>query len=557
MVRPSLATTGLCLASAALAQAANLRGGIKPNKEAARQRAPEIFNAVHDAMRQWGSSVHHNGMSFFLATVPEGVLFHHGSHQQDTPTAPDWLAYEIEHAELFARARGPPPGPPPGHRDARTSFLLTVFDDYDSTQQVISESPVTSAAGAEGGWLHVYRTTKPLRLLYIDGMSAGKTRMGTLDTQDMLLRGLDPETIDDKVFAKPPKRPMGDIAKKPPRGPMDEEQRAKDLCSLCQDWGLQGVIRMEVGFEIIKCDFSDSLEQVQVLQRPSPHRGSRPRHGLGDLEFIRGIAERYEGIGASRTAIDFSSMVSSFFFSVNLTNPDAERQDLPRLSNTTATDLAAVKTYLTDMIGGRRDEARREVDWQGVSDMIVSRYADRLRFMVEKVVSTKMMLREVKFLLEMFIDHSKEGDSDLSDAVNRCAMFYLQTISRTTEADHMLHTAFTGVTTEICTTLFRVRELVVGEDDDDEGDAGEEEELLETAIQEVQGLLEYLRWARFKRCPACGLDEVCFIPMWPLGTVDEYHNPRCVNSSEPHRGESYWGSFPPRPEADRQANDEL
>jgi hypothetical protein len=39
------------------------------------------------------------------------------------------------------------------------------------------------------GYLHIYRTTRPLtNLLYIDGMSAGKTSMGTLDTQDLVLR---------------------------------------------------------------------------------------------------------------------------------------------------------------------------------------------------------------------------------------------------------------------------------------------------------------------------------------------------------------------------------
>jgi hypothetical protein len=41
------------------------------------------------------------------------------------------------------------------------------------------------------GYLHIYRTIRPLtNLVYIDGMSAGKTTMGTLDTQDYLLRNM-------------------------------------------------------------------------------------------------------------------------------------------------------------------------------------------------------------------------------------------------------------------------------------------------------------------------------------------------------------------------------
>jgi len=50
------------------------------------------------------------------------------------------------------------------------------------------------------GYLHIYRTTRPLtNLLYIDGMSAGKTSMGTLDTQDLVLRNSsnDGPTWDD------------------------------------------------------------------------------------------------------------------------------------------------------------------------------------------------------------------------------------------------------------------------------------------------------------------------------------------------------------------------
>ncbi|KAG9233273.1 hypothetical protein BJ875DRAFT_464621 [Amylocarpus encephaloides] len=39
--------------------------------------------------------------------------------------------------------------------------------------------------GFSGGYLHIYRTTRPL---YINRMPAGKTTMGTLDTQDYILR---------------------------------------------------------------------------------------------------------------------------------------------------------------------------------------------------------------------------------------------------------------------------------------------------------------------------------------------------------------------------------
>jgi hypothetical protein len=45
-----------------------------------RENAHYIFNAIHGAMRQWGSSLKHNGMSFFPATIPNKTLFYHGRH---------------------------------------------------------------------------------------------------------------------------------------------------------------------------------------------------------------------------------------------------------------------------------------------------------------------------------------------------------------------------------------------------------------------------------------------------------------------------------------------
>ena len=52
--------------------------------------AIHIFNAVHSAMHQWGSSLHHNGMSFCLITIPDGTQFYHGSDTPDLVTGMEW-----------------------------------------------------------------------------------------------------------------------------------------------------------------------------------------------------------------------------------------------------------------------------------------------------------------------------------------------------------------------------------------------------------------------------------------------------------------------------------
>src|SRR4051794_28710732 len=91
----------------------SLSGGLTPNDTSPPlKNANHIFNAIQDSMRQWGSSLHHNGVSFFLATVPAGTQLYHGTSKSSPVNGTEWLAFEPEHAMVFARPRrgGPPPG---------------------------------------------------------------------------------------------------------------------------------------------------------------------------------------------------------------------------------------------------------------------------------------------------------------------------------------------------------------------------------------------------------------------------------------------------------------
>lgn len=538
-----------------------LAKGFGPSQDVAKSRGPQVFNAVNNAMRQWGSSLHHNGMSFYLATVPEGVIFHHGNDNETSPDGPEWLAYEIEHAEGFARGRrgppgrgppggGPPPpgdghGPPPDNDEelppgkpmTKSRFDLVLMKEEGKEQHAMVDDPSPRSPEAiddmegQGGWLHTYRTTRPLRYLYVDGMSGGKTTMGTLDTQDYLLRS---DKTTSYTMDEPPH--MGKRA----GGPMDERRRAYELCEMCYYWDLSGIIRMEAGFEIIHCDFKDGLEQIQALQRPDPKEGDHGRGGVGNFEFMRALSERYDGIGSSRTTVDFSSMVSAYFYPVNLTNPDPKRPDLPRLSNVTDAELAAIKADLNRVIYERNDDYDGAVDWQGVTDLVVSRYADRFKYMTE-ISSASLLLDEINHLLTVYIDYSSKDLNQIPSAIDRCTNFYLHGVSPQTEADKLIHAAITNVASEICTKLFDAREILTVTSTDSE----EMSQLaLSNAMKTIRSLVEYLGWARFKRCSQCDVDEVCLIPMWPFGTKEQYDSPQCVNSSDTRgSGENYWGGF--------------
>ena len=277
------------------------------------------------------------------------------------PRAHDWLAFEVEHAEYFARSRR--------RRRRHGSAEGAVREDEDE-----HEAPLEAALRLQGrgwledeeklgendddgddevllGYLHTYRATRPLNLLYIDGMAAAKTWYGTLDTQDLLLTHV------------------------PGRQPMDDIRRGGALCeaSAAAGWGVDGFIRMEPGFEVVFCDFSPAssgggLELVSAPRQAGP---DDPAYADADdellvFEWARAASQRYRGIGAGRVRLDYSAMVSAYFYPVNLTNPDPGRPDLPRLTQATEAQLAAMRERVAEVAPRRGLEDG--VDWQGVTD---------------------------------------------------------------------------------------------------------------------------------------------------------------------------------------------
>ncbi|KAK4112564.1 hypothetical protein N656DRAFT_845315 [Canariomyces notabilis] len=541
-----------CIALSAAPSSNNRTFG--PSEEAARQNAFAIFNAVHSAFRQWGSSLNHNGLSAFLVTVPEGVVLHHGTSSPNPPPGPEWLAFEIEHAELFARPRrekcptkyGCPPYSKPTnhhpslHHSEQQQQLETTTKQFTGETLVHQHEPPadehddSDSDYGEHGYLHLYRTTAPLRLLYLDGMSAGNTAMGTLDLQDLVLRGERDADI------------------------MDEQARAAALCALlAADWGLHGVLRMEAGFEIIKCaPFLDGMELLEANRRPERRPGlsfggggggggGGAREGPGGgtegytrvhtLELVRALAQRYHGIGGGRVVVDYSSMVSGLFYDVNLTNPDASRAALPRLVGLSDGELRGIKERVEEVVRARREGGKRVVDWQGVTDLIVARYADRLMYMAWHIDALEDMQGEVNALLNTYIDYGAE-DKGFKAATARCSKHYTRTVRPETLEDGVILTALETVTFRICRVLFDVRELVVG-------DTKAGEEAFTYAKLMLRGLMDQLRWTRWKECLGCGYHEVCFVPMWPFGDKDSYERPNCRNATSIQNGwrdNGYW-----------------
>lgn len=528
------------------------------------KNANHIFNVIQDSMRQWGSSLHHNGVSFFLAGVPACTQVYHGTSKASPVNGTEWLAFEPEHAMVFARPRrGPPPHLPPDdpdtERHARGYGELRKRHHYNKDEKHHGppggRSPKESGEN-EAGYLHTYAAAKDLRLLYLDGMSAAKTSKGTLDSQDAVL------------FA-------GSLDDHPTPGGQENE-RGRLACEMAQnEWEgrIDGVLRMEAGFEIILCDFERDLIPVRITQvkrsseehraprgsrkhgdRDGPrkeaddkhHDGRGPsqgddgnRHGPGGpggpgapphggpgngpdaSRWMRAITARYNGIGGNRVSLDFNHFVTAFSHDVELFR---DNSTFPRLVGLSAEERAAIRAEVTDLVMTHHPAEVGE-DWQAITDMIVIRYSKELSYFVSgSIDSFERLQSEIERVLSPFIDYSERDDVA---EIERCATQFL--LSTSFESGGIAARAVYGVTHRICSSLV---------------EAGKGRDLT-SAIRVIRDLVGYLDWATWKKCRGCAANEICVVPIWPMGTVQDYDSPQCKDASNPYDqgGESYWGGM--------------
>ncbi|KYK58495.1 hypothetical protein DCS_05511 [Drechmeria coniospora] len=514
------------------AAAAASASPIQPDHESAGRNCHHIFNAIHSAGRQWGSAVKHNGLSFFPAAIPKGTLLYHGSNTDSIPRGPEWLAFEVEHAEAFA---------------------LSVTLPGRQHDQLVGQKPLIPSSARRRdagrgqqnrrGYLHTYRAERDLKILYLDGMSAGKTHMGTLDTQDLLLRENNTPPAWDSF--------------------MDELDRAGSICDLMTEWAYDGFVRLEIGFEVVYCNFSNGIDLVAMKRTLlHPDADKSPYDPMKPFQWARAASERYDGIGGHRLTLDFSSMVSAFFFPVDLSNTDANRPDLPRLVAVSLDELRDIKAYLREVCTQPR---RYTVNWQAVVDMIVTRYSARFALMASTLLSPSDFVEELDVVSRTYFDApSLPGDITVAspenrtaEAIDSCTVHYLLPTyldrDRWDVEDDMIHTALKRVVGQICNQLFVMRAVILkasARDDPltdlsltmgNDGGAPNLDEAVARCRQSLERLREDLSWTTWRRPQACPVNELLMIAMWPLGDAEDYWTPRCRSVDEVgYSRRSYW-----------------
>ena len=523
-----------------LCSSAECRRPIEPSHASAKSNAFHIFNAIHSAGRVWGSSLNHNGFGFFPVIIPRGTLLYHGSRYDYPASGLDWLAFEIEHAETFAVSRKLNDG------ECRRLWTGGPLDPDDCDRW------------NSRGYFHTYRANRDLNLLYIDGMGAAKSKMGTLDSQDLLLR--ENKTGSWNYY-------------------MDEAGRVRSICDIISTLGLDGFVRMEIGFEAVLCDFDTGGVDLVTITRSLL---LEQRVGSTELELFqhaRAIRQQFHGLQADRLRIDFSSMVSGFFFPINISGTDPNRPDLIRLAATSLDELKDIKEHLLDVLSQTK---RFTVNWQAIVDMIVSRLADRLILMGSNRLSAENFVNELEkvtltyldaptlaedIILEdaknVILEAKRNGatattnqcvqqhpglevlvqsdrcprENRTAEAIDRCTAHYLMPAlpvqDRWSAEDRLIHTAISTVTHRICHTLYSVHSSLVESSVDAKASGSNEgvkqriTDIVIISQQVLRHLISELGWTEWKKVRPCPVGQVWFVSMYPYGTKEDHFNPGC------------------------------
>ncbi|KAJ5973091.1 uncharacterized protein N7479_003009 [Penicillium vulpinum] len=419
---------------------------LNTNTDTTPANANHIFNSIQSTLRHYESSIYPNGMSFFLATVQKGTRFYHGTGTPDPIVGVEWLAFKPQHSLGFAHR---------AHRRERGKRSFQDDQDYDQAPLVDvpvhphatanTDKHTSESSPVNAGYLHTYAAAKDLRLLYIDGMSAGPG--GSLESQDRIL-------FNDTISNPPPgpRPPVG--------GPPAEQERAFQTCRMVKEvWGdrVDGIARTEGDFEIILCAFERDLEVVSITQtKPGAGGGWRGMKGMkGDMKGINGgrkgdmkgmkggrkggrkdggvdsrggpargprgprgpggppqggdccsIDARYDQLLGQKIHLDFDHFVSAFEYGLDLFPGGSE---IPLLDHIPSEQLEPVRRDINDMVN-TLELAEHPFNWQAVADMIVFRYSDELKTLAAGNFSSVDALRgRIEGVLEPFIDYRHFG----------------------------------------------------------------------------------------------------------------------------------------------------
>ncbi|KAJ3819478.1 hypothetical protein F5880DRAFT_1489604 [Lentinula raphanica] len=323
--------------------------------------APYIFNELYSLLIHWPNNFHPNGHTIVPGILePYTLLYHARKDTANPPPSPEWLAFdpEMSYAVMATKIPGPT-------------------------------------------YMYTYRTTRPAKILYFNGMSAAWGE-GWLDTQYTVITGM----------GKTNGSRNNDVSL------WDDYGRAKGLCEWGQHRGFEGIVRMNAGFSlnitppgtpearrsfpfphnaIQNTGYRDSAEELPL--RPpdrGPGRGRRPGGGgdpgrrgpwgmitaplahSGFLEWMR-AATRYKSTTQPHISLYTHQMVSFYhprYHSLYPSRSGKLMQEHFIWEHVSDEDVCVFLEELDSVV--RADLQGTGFDWQAAALDVVAFWSDRI-----------------------------------------------------------------------------------------------------------------------------------------------------------------------------------
>ncbi|CCM06031.1 uncharacterized protein FIBRA_08276 [Fibroporia radiculosa] len=484
--------------------------------------APFIFNSLSSLLSQWPNTYHGNGHTIIPGVIDPYTLLYHARNSADLPPSSEWLAFDPE-----------------------MSFGIFSWD-----------RPAT--------FLATYRTLRPARIIYFDGMSAALNfkEAGWLDSQEVFMAGRGRLNESDKY----------DI--------FDEPGRLTKLCKWAKQVNLDGIVRMNSGFEVMWCDFDSPTLQLVSYLNITPPGHPPPIEQPDEDEFPWspiGIAAFSEWFRASaqrgmspqpHVHLDYSSFVT--FYHPRLRSLAGARGERTmrqhRIWNDiSVVDAQSVRSEVEEVVQRPGWPANGSgMNWAALAQNIVEEWANRIMQLHEFLGNTStpqddtipvnttytlLTLRRLTYSpLSPFIDTSVSnasvrdwifGASEIfsenhlfplfpttptnSSMLRRCmysatGLLHDPRIDKTPQ-EALLRMSVETVLERLCTDYGVL--FVDSMEANEEISEPDLMKMIDRWATRIDALMHWLDWTVWLRCnEACSSNSICTMPMWPVNGFD-------------------------------------
>nr|XP_036584434.1 uncharacterized protein CTRU02_05509 [Colletotrichum truncatum]KAF6793952.1 hypothetical protein CTRU02_05509 [Colletotrichum truncatum] len=407
--------------------------------------------------------------------------------------------------------------------------------------------------------LHVYGTTRTLNIIYFDGQSATLSPVGTLDSQMALLQG------------NVPKSPSYGLT-------YDDDQRALELCELVAELGIDGVVRMNAGFEVLVCDYEAAkVEEIFVTNITVPGNkenenddslpqdpNRQPPRGFGNIfseqgsyEWLRSATWHYGTYGGGgpserRVKLDVCRLIS--FYDPDLSSlAHSHHSGIVgnqtyqngwglrrghRLTEIDTHDVELARSWLREItLPNPRNTECSGVDWNSLFTVVRAEHGTRAkeigasflwdhsseRVAVEIVTKVHELTHAI---LAPYLEYqvSDQTTTTKEQTISRCTSVYTKLIKPKSLArsEKLLFKSFEVVMKKLCQwewSLFEWSERRTTNFLSSQQDFGADslhDEILQQR-KSAQDLLGWIGWDTWTQCDRqCALNELCTIPTWPV-----------------------------------------